>query len=181
AEVDMLLPELTGLVVTTRVPVTAEMMNRAPYLKWIGRLGSGMELSDVDYARKKNIQCVSKPEGNRNAVAEHTLALLLNLMNNINRSNWEIHQLQWRREENRGFELSGKTVGIIGYGNTGEAFAKILTGFQTTVLAYDRYRFGFGKGNVRDAGLEQVCRYADGFSVYVPLTCITFHRTDDGR
>ncbi len=134
-----LIKDCTGVITSTRLQLDKDLIDAAPLLQWIARMGSGMEVVDLQYAAEKNIVCFGSPEGNCNAVGEHTLGMLLALIRRIVWSNQEMKQGIWHREENRGVELEGKTVGIIGCGHTGRAFAKKLQGFDCRVFAYDKY------------------------------------------
>ncbi|HEX8516756.1 MAG TPA: 2-hydroxyacid dehydrogenase [Bacteroidia bacterium] len=168
-----------GVVIRSRITITKELIDKAVRLKFIARAGAGMENIDVAYAESKGITCLHAPEGNRDAVAEHALGMLLSLFNNLTRADKEVRDGKWIREGNRGIELMGKTVGIIGYGNMGSAFAERLSGFGVKILAYDKYRIGFGNAAVTETTMEQIFSEADVISLHTPLTEETRYLIND--
>jgi D-3-phosphoglycerate dehydrogenase len=165
-----LLPNYEGAVIRSKFKFTKEILDLATHLKCIGRVGAGMENIDVEYAAIKGVTCVSAPEGNRDAVGEHALGMLLMLMNHLKRSDNEVRNGIWKRAENRGHEIAGKTIGIIGFGNMGSAFAKRLQGFDCEVLVYDKYKTGFGNEFVKESSLYEIYEKADVVSIHLPLT-----------
>ncbi len=168
-----------GLAIRTKFRVDQQFIDAAAKLKFIARAGAGMDNIDELYAQSKKIVCVNAPEGNRDAVAEHAVGMLLALMNNFRRADYEVRQGIWNREANRGWELRGKTVAIIGYGNTGQHFAKKLSGFDVEVIAYDKYQTGFSSSYVKEVSMEQVVKHADVLSLHIPLTRETRQLVND--
>lgn len=167
--------EFVGIVIRSRITIDRSILDAASQLRFIARSGAGMENIDTTYAATKNIQCFNSPEGNRDAVGEHALGMLLALFNKLVQGNSEVKAGSWRREANRGLELTGKTVGIIGYGNMGSAFAKKLMGFDCRVLAYDKYKQDYATENIEAVNLETLQDNADVVSLHVPLTEETYH------
>lgn len=166
-----LLPLLTnaeGIVIRSRFKLDATFLEKVPNLKFIARSGAGMENIDENYCEQNNIQLFNAPEGNRNAVGEHALGMILSLFKKLHTADQEVRHGEWDREGNRGVELDGKTVGIIGYGNNGSAFAKKLRGFDVEVLAYDKYKTGFGDQFVQEVQLETIFEKSDVVSFHIP-------------
>lgn len=175
-----LIRDCVGVITSTRLQLDKMLIDAAPQLQWIGRMGSGMEVIDLEYAASKNIACFGSPEGNCNAVGEHALGMLLALIRRIVWSNIEMKQGIWLREENRGIELEGKTVGIIGYGHTGEAFAKKLQGFDVHIMAYDMYAPSRVPHHIENcSSLEPVFQKADIVSFHVPFRANTTNYLDN--
>jgi len=162
------LPEFEGIVIRSRFPMNEEFLRHGNNLKFILRSGAGMENIDLEYTEKKNIHCFNAPEGNRNAVGEHALGMLLALFNHLIKGDAQVRKGIWDREGNRGIELDGKTVGLIGYGNNGNAFAKKLSGFDVKVLAYDKYKENYGNQYAVVASMETIFKEADVISFHIP-------------
>ncbi len=159
-----------GLIIRSKTMVDKEVVDAAANLEFIARAGAGLDQIDVQYAESKGIEMLNAPEGNRDALAEHAMGLLLSLLNNILTADKEVRNWQWQREANRGVELSDKTVGIIGFGYMGQAFVQRLRAFDCRVLVYDKYKKGFGTKNVEEVSLEKLFDKTDILSLHVPLT-----------
>jgi D-3-phosphoglycerate dehydrogenase len=178
-ELKEMIPGYAGLIVASRIQIDKAMLAEAQSLKWIGRLGSGMEIIDVDQATAQGIVCMSSPDGNCDSVGEHCLGMLLSLMHNISSARDEVREGKWLREANRGFELRGKTVGIIGLGHTGSAFAHLLSPFGVRVLAHDKYKTGFSAGHIVESTIDDIKELADVISFHLPLNEETQHYANE--
>ncbi len=170
-----------GIVIRSRFPVDKQLLDKASNLKFIARSGAGMENIDIEYAKQKGVELFNSPEGNRTAVAEHAIGMLLLLFNHLNTADKQVRDGVWLREQNRGIELEGKTVGIIGYGNMGSAFAERLQCFGVKVIAYDKYKKGYGNKMVMEADWDQIYEQADVLSLHVPLAEDTLYLMDNIR
>ena len=168
-----------GLVIRSKFNVDRQVMDAATKLQFVCRAGAGMDNIDEAYAKQKNIALINASEGNMDAVGEHAIGLLLSLMNNFNNADAEIRAGKWQREANRGYELKGKTVGIIGYGYMGQSFAKKLSGFEVNVIAYDKYKTGFSDKYAREVSMEEIVKHSDVLSLHIPLTAETKGLVDD--
>jgi D-3-phosphoglycerate dehydrogenase len=171
--------EVDGIVMRARFFLNEELLEHFPNVKFIARSGSGLENIEQRYCKSRDILLFNSPEGNRLAVAEHALGMLLALLNKFPQAREQIQQGVWRREENRGEELTGKTVGIIGYGNNGKAFAKLLKGFDVKVLVYDKYLTGFGDAQVQESTMEAIHEQADVLSLHIPQNKETIDLVND--
>ena len=165
--------QLEGIIIRSKFPLSKEHLLMAKKLKFIGRPGSGLENIDLKYCKENNIEVFRSPEGNRDALAEHTLGMLLSLVNHLNIVGIEVRNNVWEREKNRGTELKGKVMAIIGYGYMGKAFAQRLMGFEMEVIAYDKYISGFGNSHVEEVSLEEIFQRADIVSLHTPLSTET--------
>ena len=172
AEIETKIHNYQGIVIRSRFKIDKEFIDKTTNLKFIARVGAGLESIDCDYAQSKNIQLIAAPEGNRNAVGEHAIGMLLSLMNKLNRADKLVREGHWIREGNRGHELEGKTIGLIGYGNMGKSFAKKLRGFDVKVLCYDILP-NVGDENARQVSLPELQAKADVLSLHIPWTTLT--------
>jgi D-3-phosphoglycerate dehydrogenase len=168
-----------GLVIRSKFLVDRKVLDLSKKLQFICRAGAGMDNIDENYAIEKGITLINAPEGNMDAVGEHAVGMLLSLMNNFNCADAEVREGLWKREANRGYELKGKTVGIIGYGFMGGSFARKLAGFSVNVIAYDKYKTGFSDQYVREVSMEEMVKQADVVSFHIPLTPETNGMVDD--
>jgi D-3-phosphoglycerate dehydrogenase len=168
-EIEAKIQDYHGIVIRSRFKIDKAFIDKASKLKFIARVGAGLESIDCDYAISKNIQLIAAPEGNRNAVGEHTIGMLLSLMNKLNRADKLVREGKWIREGNRGYELEGKTVGIIGYGNMGKSFAKKLKGFDVDVLCYD-IQDNVADENAKQVSIKELQAKSDVLSLHIPWT-----------
>lgn len=172
AGTEEIISEYDGIVIRSRFNIDKQFLDAAKNLKFIARVGAGLESIDIDYAVKLGVKLIAAPEGNRNAVGEHSLGMLLSLFNNLNKADKEVKNGLWNREANRGIELDGKTVGIIGYGNMGKAFSRKLSGFACEVLCYD-IKENVGDDNAKQVSLKELQQQADVLSLHTPWTPLT--------
>lgn len=173
------LKHFDGAIIRSKIKFTKEVIDQAGDLKFIARVGAGMENIDVQYAESKGIKCLHAPEGNRDAVAEHAIAMILALFNNLCKADKEVREGKWIREGNRGYELMGKTVGIIGYGYMGSAFAERLKSFSCNILVYDKYKKGFGNDVVHEVSLDKLFEETDILSLHVSYSKETHYLVND--
>ena len=168
------------IVINSKIKMFKDLIDKAPALKYICRLGSGLEIIDLNYCDLKGIHVINTPTGNNNAVAEHAVGMLLTLSNNLLRSDKQVRQNIWNRESNRGWELKGKTIGIIGFGHTGSQFAKKLSSWELNIISYDKYKSNFGPewDFVAQVSQEDILKESDVVSLHLPLTAETHHLVD---
>lgn len=174
SDIEAKIHEYDGIIIRSRFTIDKQFLDAATNLKFIGRVGAGLENINCEYAEAKGVILFNAPEGNRNAVGEHSLAMLLSLFNKLNKADSEVREGQWNREDNRGIELDGKTVGLIGYGNMGKAFAKKLRGFDIEVLCYD-IKPNVGDENCKQVSLKELQEKADVLSLHTPQTELTIN------